>query len=352
MKKGGKNHQLFKLAICALLCTGFIRTQVTLPAEGEGQPYGMGIPSGNSFWAAVDSNTYPQLANLLAEAGVQWVRVTASWSRFEPEPGKWDEESATKFRTLLAALHHSGLKVNCVLGSPPIWAGLPPRRGPWVAFVQEMVKRYDVDAWEILNEPSRWKAYTDNKESYVWLVKRARSIIRSNDKRDLVILAGLRPPPKKETWKSEAIKYWLKYAGPIVDALNIHSYGDEATVASEIQQFKRWAIKTGVGNKPIWQTEINIRKATQKCPRGDFRCMNPPDGPKRLQGLHRIALNSGIQKVFWFRALTCSRGPGILAFLAEDKNYVKNKRVYSAYQSVASGGVTPDCCPLIELGQH
>ena len=320
---------------CFLLLISLIWSQPPpLLSKGMIQPYGVNIPSGQGFWVNVDAQQYPQLANLLKRAGVQWVRLGVRWDLLEPQPGVWDEEFAAQFGALLAALRSKGIKVSLVLNKPPDWAGLPPRRGPWVRFVQEMVSRYNVEAWEILNEPSHWEEYTENKEAYVRLVKDAAAIIRNKDTQDLVVLGGLGPPPAKQTWRSEAIKYWLKYAGPSVDVLNVHKYGDDALVAEKIQTFKQWAIEAGVGAKPIWLTETNIKSPTEKCDRDDFECMNPPDGPKKLQSRYRMALDLEMEKVFWWQFISSPWGPGLLIPPEGDVGYKPNGRMYSAYQSM------------------
>lgn len=310
-------------------------------------PYGMNTGSGRPFWVTQhEIRHHPRLAALLKEAGVKWMRIWALWKLIEPENNQWNEEHLQKVESLLQALQNEGINVSLVLDYPPAWASNPPegeksRKYPptnlddWNDFVSVMANRFAgglVQAWEISNEVSGKEGYVERKEVYTKMVKRAARIIKQKDPSAIILLSSFVPFEQNRG----VITYWLREAGPYVDILNVHKYGSDDKIRQKIWEFKNYIDDTNnpsLKAKPIWLTETNI------CPSHEEECQDPPYGGEKLQSRYKVALDKGIEKVFWFPLRSGGWGPSILEFPNQTKSgeFEPHEPMYSAYREMATG---------------
>jgi hypothetical protein len=212
---------------------------------------------------------------LMAQSGVQTVRVVVSWAKAQPVEGNRPDLSATDELVALSARH--GIELLPIVLDTPAWAarnpgaGAPPAHiGAYTAFLRTLVLRYGptgafwdehpelprlpVRAWQVWNEPhlgAYWKTGGDWARGYARLLKASKPAIESVDPGATVVLAGL----ADFAWKHLArlnrhrIRRYFDVA-----ALNFFT-SRPANVMKAVRLLRRALRRGGARRKPVWITE-------------------------------------------------------------------------------------------------
>ncbi len=191
-----------------------------------------------------------------------------SWPQIEPKRGQWNFELLDRY-VLLAEQHKT--EVLLPLGLSPQWASSRPLErsiyqtgnaaepgdnADWQNYVTAVVTRYKgrIAAYEIWNEPNNKGFWTGDTQQMVTLTREASEIIHRIDPAAQVV------SPAATTVSGVA---WLAQflnlgGGKYVDVVAYHFYVSpqppEAMVPL-IQQVRQIMRDTGVGDKPLWNTE-------------------------------------------------------------------------------------------------
>lgn len=115
--------------------------------------------------------------DLIAQAGIKWIRVDFDWPKIEPKNGKFQFD---EFRRVAREAKERGLMVFGTLSKTPAWANggkeerFPPLKPEyWTRFVARTVSEFksDVTYWGIWNEPNlREKEWAGSVSDYVSLL--------------------------------------------------------------------------------------------------------------------------------------------------------------------------------------
>ena len=230
-----------------------ISINFTLPAQGVlTDQYGLcsGITSGYEL------TRHKKVFSGLNAIGVNWTRCGFFWNECSPEKGVWDCQHLDH---ILSNAKKSGVNVLPILCYDARWARpVVEHLYDWGDYVQEMVSRYgkQLRYWEVYNEPNL-KSYwcrTPNGAEYAALLQKAYQVIKSQDPDLQVVFGGLSGVPLD--FIEDALKAG---AGQYFDVMNIHPYNLRdvpETLIPELQKLHSLLNSYGVGNKPIWISEI------------------------------------------------------------------------------------------------
>jgi O-antigen ligase len=145
--------------------------------------------------------------NLMAEAGLTWVRQFFPWPEIEPTPGEFDWGP---WDAIVEATRAHGLELVAVLDDSPAWsrsqgeeyAGLsflpPADADDFAAFARAFAARYGevIGIYQIWDEPnleSHWGALPPEPANYVNLLCAAHRAIHAADETATVLAAALAP---------------------------------------------------------------------------------------------------------------------------------------------------------------
>jgi len=198
----------------------------------------------SSFWGIQAGTLENTLLDKLAEIGVKWTRLGASWPSIEKEKGAYDwsdtdiaftkitDKGITPFVTL-----GGGNRLYTELSTyddPKLAEIYGYRPGPptlneeamnaWLEFVRKAVERYKdrIRYWEIWNEPNHrnyWGATPDGNE-YGRLLKASAIVIKETDPGAIIIggsMAGI-DPEFTEDFLSEG-------TAELINIISYHNYG-------------------------------------------------------------------------------------------------------------------------------
>ncbi len=188
-----------------------------------------------------------ELAELVAQLGVNWVKIEAPWSQLEPQQGSFEYDALD---AMIRALDAVGVNLLLNIYDAPDWSrasyrekmhsalldygGPPVDSADFDVFLNNIVARYTslVDAWEIWRAPNLLKywtvpiyeqppAMTDDGEyglpdgmalgaaQYVELLSVAHAAVKARDADALVITAGLAPVGYTDHYNSVATDIFL-----------------------------------------------------------------------------------------------------------------------------------------------
>ena len=185
--------------------------------------------AGNDFGVTTEfyGDAHKQ-AEMMAAAGVRWVRLDLAWSAAEPEVGRYD------FRTwdlFVDSFEPYGIRVLFILdyGNKLYEDGLPPStesgRAAFAAFAGAAARHFrGRAAWEIWNEPNlpQFWAGTPDPAAYVALARAAAAEIRREDRRAWILGPALGGNTFDYAYLNATFDLGLL---DIVDAVSVHPYG-------------------------------------------------------------------------------------------------------------------------------
>lgn len=167
-------------------------------------------------------------ADLMAKAGIRWVRLDLAWSAAEREPGRFEFQLWDRF---LDSFEPYGIRALLILdyGNDLYENGFPPStesgRAAFAAFAGAAARHFrGRAAWEIWNEPNlpRYWAGSPDPEEYVALARAAAVEIRRADPQAWILGPSLGGPTFDLPYLEAAFRLGLL---DVVNAVSVHPYG-------------------------------------------------------------------------------------------------------------------------------
>ena len=200
-------------------------------------------------------------AEMMAAAGVGWVRIDLAWSAAEPEAGQYDFRAWDRF---VDAFEPHGIRVLFILdyGNRLYDGGLPPTtpsgRAAYAAFAGAAARHFRGRAiWEIWNEPNlpQFWAGAPSPAEYVALARAAAAEIRREDRRASILGPALGGGTFDYAYLYATFNQGLL---DVVDAVSVHPYGatyPEAATAFYDQVRRQMALRAPDRDIPIVVSE-------------------------------------------------------------------------------------------------
>ncbi len=169
-----------------------------------------------------------QQAQLIAAAGIRWVRVDLAWSAAETAPGRYD---FAIWDRLLDSFDPLGIRVLFVLdyGNEIYEGGFPPAteigRAGFASFAGAAARHFRGRAlWEIWNEPNtpRFWVGVPDPAAYVALAGGAAAEIRREDPGGWILGPSLGGDSFDLAYLEATFAHGLLQ---VVDAVSVHPYG-------------------------------------------------------------------------------------------------------------------------------
>lgn len=206
-----------------------------------------------------------------------------TWGALEKSPGSWTFE---KLDLRIANAEARGAPVLLVLSHPPAWAATrpelkgyggspsPPKDdAAWRTYVRTVVERYAgrVEAYEVWNEPNLTQFFTGTPQELAALTASASEEIRAADPAALVVSAGF---SARTAGSQPFFQAYVDAMDPAtIDVLGIHIYpypGDgPESMLTMVDEFRALAEAAGLGDKPMWNTEIGYGRTPTDIFSGD-----------------------------------------------------------------------------------
>lgn len=258
------------------------------------------------------------------------------WRDLEPEKGEW--KFGLLDRYVDEAQKH-GVKVLLTLGQTPQWAASQPDAGSpygkgasspprsmddWRNYVETLARRYKgrIQAWEIWNEVNVKHFYSGDYAQLAEMERIAAEALKSVDPANIVLT------PSVQGGAFQRLDAYFKAGGGrYADAVSYHFYAltEEPEILPErIRKVREVMTRYGLGNKPLWNTEIgwlipnsdggfggNFKPAWHK-----WRKTEPLEAAGFVVRSYLLNLDGGIRHVFWYSWDSGAMG------LAEDKGRV------------------------------
>jgi len=277
----GRNISMFLLGILVLSIAPFTLGQSDC-RSGESR-FGVVEPLG---WTGL----YPpermtQALDIMADAGIGWVRLNWAWKDMQPQDGPFDY---SHYDLIAALATERGIEVLPILFAVPAWASTAPpeliaERGnlspvdryrpqdvnTWLTYVRNVVERYDGDGaedapgsprlhyWEVWNEQNirlYWPPAPDVQE-YVALLEVTHDAIMAADPTATVVLGGLAGGDLgylQDMYDSGGAPYF--------DVVSTHVYSHPmfgiAPVQASVEAMRAVMDANGDEATPLWLTEI------------------------------------------------------------------------------------------------
>ena len=293
--------RLRPIALAAAIVAALLVAPTTADAAKRKVPFGFFGAVSPPILEGVGSVKLDQQMRLMAQSGVESVRITRAWNELEPGEGNYRLSGLDRF--VGAAATH-GLQVVLNVTSTPRWASskpssrdayrLPPKdNGTYGELMRQLVLRYGptgtywlqnptiprvpVRQWQIWNEPSgeaHWKP-RPWAPSYTRLLRAAYTAIHSVDRGAKVVSGPLVATGTYTQWRAMTD---LLRAGArrYLDVVSVHPFTNDSTSAVksaqrvlEIVRLVRERMnKGGARGVPIILTEMTWPASLGKAPKG------------------------------------------------------------------------------------
>ena len=281
-----------------------LRTADDVPVRYAGvNPYGV-----NTFLQnEVEPAKREHAMQMIAEAGIQWIRQEFPWQdieihgkgdfedrRHEPHQSAW-----AKYDQIVDLADKYHLKLMVRLSTPPAWSRAltdtvgtfapPDNLTDYGDFVQAVVSRYKgrIPAYQIWNEPNiypEWGEYPISAEAYTALLKEGYTRVKATDPNAIVVMGALAATieldrvrhydpngqPTNPGGLSDALFLQQMYnagAAPYFDVLAMQGYGlwsgpTDRRMQPRVLNFSRplyirdVMVRNGDAHKAIWLSEL------------------------------------------------------------------------------------------------
>ena len=295
----------------------------------------------SSLWAADPALPYginahlpsSALLDLVAEAGIAWIRVDFNWDTIEPERGVYDWIITD---AVVSEAGARGLNIYATLAYSPGWAnGGQHRNTPpvdpydWYAFVHTVASRYrgSVRHWGMWNEPNFKHFWSGSPEQYInSILEEGARAVRDADPDGLVLGPELAMEDDWATW----LYTILERGAHAIDIVTQHSYQDTGHQVLRrlggrvapwnwptVRDVMRW---TGTQDKGLWLTETgwNTAEVSEEEQAAYYEQV--------LVGVDRY---DGLDKVFFYQLADEADSPDQWGILRSD---LTPKLAYDTYQ--------------------
>lgn len=228
-----------------------------------------------------------------------------AWPDLEPRKGMWRFDNLDKY---LAAAEEHHVEVLLPLGLSPRWASARPDErsvyGPgfaaepndledWRAYVTAVVKHCGarVRAYEIWNEPNLKPFWSGGTDQLVILTREAFQIIRSINPQAIIV-----SPSATASYGTKWLAEFLsKGGGQYVDVIGYHVYVNPdppEAMLPIIQRIKQIMADNGVGDRPLWNTEVGWARPKPFLPE-DLAAAY-------LARTYILNWAAGVQRLYWY----------------------------------------------------
>jgi hypothetical protein len=235
---------------------------------------------------------------LMAQNGVESVRVGAYWHTMEPQRGVYN---FAEFDSTVRAAAVHGLDPLTTVFSTPGWASpradqsnynwyAPRDYNDYANFLRALIGRYGPNGtfwaenptipkrplrtWQVWNEPaaSYFWATPNYRKTYPRLLRVAYRAVHAADPGATVVTAGLaslrRPNGKINLTWNDLKTFYRNGARRSFDALAIHPFTKTVgRVVESIKRHRRVMRSNGEGRKPIYLTELSWPASKGRIPR-------------------------------------------------------------------------------------
>lgn len=240
------------------------------PAGVQALPYGVNahVPS-------------PELLDVIAASGAEWVRIDFIWAWVEPEPDRFTWEV---YDGVVREARARGLRIYATLAYTPDWAtsgatwiGVPDNPADWYDVCFRAATRYrgQVDHWGMWNEPNNDRFFQGGRRDYIdGILRTGSAAVRAANPAAKVCgpeLAHL-DSAHWDGWLTEV----LDDASDALDVVTHHVYPDNGTAGSVIRRLRQdpdypWeapSVRTvlkraGWTDRPFWLTETGYNAASR-----------------------------------------------------------------------------------------
>ena len=283
--------------------------------------------------------TFGEEIKSIQELGVKSVRVPLPWQLVKIRPGEYDWSAIDRlvkaaqtrqtevFFTIRTTSQTPSLeetekekakRPKQKRGSIQITPINPPsvNKEQWVHFVESLANRYHGQGvnYEIENEVNEETFWKGTLEEYLELLKAGYDIIKKVDPQAKVFPSamgcGIVQNFKLEMVRQEAWKWHDRWLQPILstkkfDAVNVHNYyfpsdivANGLTFRSYLDHIQELMRKSGLGDRPIWITEIGyVSSPTEASGRMDDG--SPEKQAKWLTEAYQQAFEFGVERIYW-----------------------------------------------------
>jgi len=283
--------------------------------------------------------TFGEEIKSIQELGVKSVRVPLPWQLVKIRPGEYDWSAIDRlvkaaqtrqtevFFTIRTTSQTPSLeetekekakRPKQKRGSIQITPINPPsvNKEQWVHFVESLANRYHGQGvnYEIENEVNEETFWKGTLEEYLELLKAGYDIIKKADPQAKVLPSamgcGMVRNFKLEMVRQEAWKWHDRWLQPILstkkfDAVNVHNYyfpsdivANGLTFRSYLDHIQELMRKSGLGDRPIWITEIGyVSSPTEASGRMDDG--SPEKQAKWLTEAYQQAFEFGVERIYW-----------------------------------------------------
>jgi Cellulase (glycosyl hydrolase family 5) len=285
------------LVAAVFLCVYLSKAAVQLTPPSQPIPpsyFGMHFVAGNTPWPNVPVGSWRL-----------WDTSTR-WPDIEPSKGHWNFNGLDK---AIGFAQQHDTDVLLTLAVTPQWAsahpdlksgwqqpGLtsePTGMDDWRAFVTQVATRYKgrIHGYEIWNEPNLKQYWMGNTDQLIALTREAYNAVKAVDPNALIV------SPAATTsggigWLDEFLH---KGGGQYVDVIGYHFYvfpQPPEAMADLIQRVKQTMQKNGVGNKPLWGTEIGWAEP-KPFPSDEM-------GAAYVARAYTISWAAGVSRLYWY----------------------------------------------------
>ena len=262
------------------------------PVTTSGSPFGVACD------AAQTSNGAAWMPPI-SQAGVQWARMSATWSQIEPTQGTFNYASMD---AIMANATANNFSVSALLLANPSWVNTNGGAFPtgslpaWSTYVGNMVSRYssNVTYWEIWNEPDGATGATPS--DYAQTVSAAYTAAKAANANAQV---GLTVSEVNVNWMKQAIN---SGAADHFDYVAVHPYsvlynmsqgweGDYLGIVKTIRAMLA-ANDPAKANVPIWFTEIGDQIG--------YGYLTETIQASDLVKTYSMGLAEGVTRIEWF----------------------------------------------------
>ena len=343
------------IALATALLTAALAVPTTADAAKRKVPFGFfGVVAPPSL-RAINNLALDHQMGLMAQAGVESVRVTRAWNDLEPSRGQFRFTELD--RTVAAAANH-GVQTLINVTSTPRWASskpnspdayrLPPKsNGTYAELMRQLVLRYSptgtfwaenptlprvpVRQWQIWNEPSgeaHWKP-RPWAPSYTRLLKAAYTAIHGVDRGAEVVAGPLVATGTYTQWK--AMTDLLKAgARRYLDVVSVHPFTNDSTSAKKSAQrvleilrlVRERMVRGGARNVPMILSEMTWPASQGKAPKGAqlHFSVNTAGQAARLKAVYKSLARARrklrVTNAYWYTWATSYDRSGPLSVMA------------------------------------
>jgi hypothetical protein len=243
-----------------------------------------------------------------------------AWRDLEPVKDGW--KFSVLDRYVDEAQKH-GVKVLLTLGQTPKWAAAQPdvhspygdgassdprSMDDWRNYVETLARRYKgrIHAWEIWNEVNVKQFYVGEFARLAEMERIAAEVLKLIDPANIVLTPSVQGGAYRQL-----DAYFQVGGGRHADAISYHFYAltEEPEILPErIRKVREVMAGHGLGNKPLWNTEIgwlipnsdggfgaNFKPAWRK-----WRKAGSTEAAGFVVRSYLLSLDGGIRHVFWY----------------------------------------------------